>query len=226
MSKGALSRLANVIRAGMDDVVNKIEDPKKMVRQMIVDMEEALEDAVVAVSRAVANEKVLEKRIATKREEAAHWERKAEVAVGAGEEGLARKALMQKVAVDEAAEALEKARGEANEVTTMLKQRLVELKAKLDSAKARQGALALRKGAARARTELRGNAGIAQSEAFARYDQYCQDIAREEMTAQVYAEIAGASDPALDESFERLAKKQRVEDELKALKDKLNQAQS
>lgn len=226
MSKGALSRLANVIRAEMDDALSKIEDPKKMVRQMIVDMEDALDDAVVAVSRAIANEKVLAKRIATKREEATVWEQKAEIAVGAGDEDLARKALMQKVATDEAVDALEKAHAEAKEVTTMLKQRLAELKAKLESAKARKGALAIRKGAAKVRADMREDAGIAQSEAFARYDQYCEDIAREEVTAQVYAEISGVSNPELDESFERLAQKQRVDDELKALKSKLNQAQS
>ncbi len=108
----------------------------------------------------------------------------------------------------------------------MLTQRLGQSKAKLESAKARQGALAIRKGAARVRADMREGAGIAQSEAFARYDQYCEDIAREEATAQVYAEIAGVSSPELDESFEQLAQKQRVDDELKALKSKLNQAQS
>jgi len=216
----AFLRIANVVRAEVDDVLSKLEDPKKMVRQMVLDMEMALDEAIAAVGRAVANEKLLDRRIVQKKEDSEQWTRKAEAAVEAGEEELARKALFQKVAVDEAVDALEKAHVEAKEVTSTLKERLVELKAKLESARARQGALVMRKGANQLRSELRQDAGILSSEAFSRYDHFVQEVTREEVAAETYAEMTGVGDPQLDEQFDRLENKQRVEAEIQALKDK------
>ena len=210
---GAFSRISNVVRAEVDDVLNKIEDPKKMVRQMVLDMEDALDDAVVAVAQAMANEKLLARRIAQKREESALWARKAEGAMDAGEEELARKALFQKVAVDEAVSTLQKARDEAEEVTATLKQRLAELKAKLASARARQSTLAIRRQVVQ---EVRQDARVEA------YDRFVRDVAREEATAELYAEML--DDAQLEEEFEQLERKQRVEAEMQVLKEKIKQS--
>ena len=210
---GAISRISNVVRAEVDDVLNKIEDPKKMVRQMVRDMEDALDDAVVAVAQAMASEKLLARRIAQKREESALWTRKAEDAMDAGEEELARKALFQKVAVDEAVNTLQKAREEAEEVTATLKQRLAELKAKLASARAQQSTLAIRKQVVQ---EMRQDARVEA------YDRFVRDVAREEATAEIYAEMAG--DAQLEEEFDQLERKQRVEAEMQVLKEKIKQS--
>ena len=211
---GTFSRISNVVRAEVDDVLNKIEDPKKMVRQMVLDMEDALDDAVVAVAQAMASEKLLARRIAQKREESALWARKAEGAMDAGEEELARKALFQKVAVDEAVNTLQKAREEAEEVTATLKQRLAELKAKLASARAQQSTLAIRKQVVV--QEMRQDARVAA------YDRFVRDVAREEATAEIYAEMA--DDAQLEDEFDKLERKQRVEAEMQVLKEKIKQS--
>ena len=211
---GTFSRISNVVRAEVDDVLNKIEDPRKMVRQMVRDMEDALDDAVVAVAQAMASEKLLARRIAQKREESALWARKAEVAVDVGEEELARKALFQKVVVDEAVNTLQKAREEAEEVTATLKQRLAELKAKLASARARQSTLAIRRQVVV--QEMRQDARVEA------YDRFVRDVAREEATAEIYAEMAG--DAQLEEEFDQLERKQRVEAEMQVLKEKIKQS--
>ncbi len=210
---GAFSRISNVVRAEVDDVLNKIEDPKKMVRQMVLDMEDALDDAVVAVAQAMANEKLLARRIAQKREESALWARKAEDAMDAGEEELARKALFQKVAIDEAVSTLQEARAEAEEMTATLKQRLAELKAKLASARARQSTLAIRRQVAQ---EMQQDARVEA------YDRFVRDVAREEATAEIYAEMA--DDAQLQEAFDQLERKQRVKAEMQALKEKIKQS--
>lgn len=210
---GAFSRISNVVRAEVDDVLNKIEDPKKMVRQMVLDMEDALDDAVVAVAQAMANEKLLARRIAQKREESALWARKAEDAMDAGEEELARKALFQKVAIDEAVNTLQEARSEAEEMTATLKQRLAELKAKLASARARQSTLAIRRQVAQ---EMQQDARVEA------YDRFVRDVAREEATAEIYAEMA--DDAQLQEAFDQLERKQRVKAEMQALKEKIKQS--
>ena len=210
---GTFSRISNVVRAEVDDVLNKIEDPKKMVRQMVLDMEDALDDAVVAVAQAMASEKLLARRIAQKREESALWARKAEDAMDAGEEELARKALFQKVVVDEAVNTLQKAREEAEEVTATLKQRLAELKAKLASARAQQSTLAIRKQVVQ---EMRQDARVEA------YDRFVRDVAREEATAEIYAEMA--DDAQLEDEFDQLERKQRVEAEMQVLKEKIKQS--
>ncbi len=210
---GAFSRISNVVRAEVDDVLNKIEDPKKMVRQMVLDMEDALDDAVVAVAQAMANEKLLARRIAQKREESDLWARKAEDAMDAGEEELARKALFQKVAIDEAVNTLQEVRAEAEEMTATLKQRLAELKAKLASARARQSTLAIRRQVAQ---EMQQDARVEA------YDRFVRDVAREEATAEIYAEMA--DDAQLQEAFDQLERKQRVKAEMQALKEKIKQS--
>ncbi|MCZ6634009.1 MAG: PspA/IM30 family protein [bacterium] len=214
--KGTLMRVANVIRAEVDDLLRSLEDPKKMVRQMLLDMEVALDEAVVAVGRAVANEKLLERRVKARQEEAKRWQQKAEEAVTAGEDELARKALAAKVVVEGALGDLEKALEEAREVSTHLKHQLTQLKTKLEDARVRQGALAVRRHMAE---ERRGSAGSSlNAGAFDRFDQFCQDIARDEVVAEVYEEMMGEK-PSMDE-FDKLEQKQRVEAALKELKAK------
>lgn len=216
---GALSRMANVVRAEVNEVLNRIEDPKKMVRQMIWDMQAEVDDALAAVAHAIANERVLDRRLAQKREEAALWTRKAEAAVDAGEEELARKALGQKVAADEAIDALQKARAEAEVATQTLKDRAADLKAKLATARTQQGVLALRMRAARARRDV----AMVDVQARSRYDEFVDEVTRDEVAAEVYAEMAASDDGQLKEEFDRLEQKQRVEAEIQALKEKANQ---
>ena len=211
---GTFSRISNVVRAEVDEVLNKLEDPKKMVRQMVLDMEAALDDAVIAVGQAMANEKLLSRRIVQKQTDSALWARKAEDAMDAGEEELARKALFQKVAVDEAVNTLQKAREEAEEVTATLKQRLAEMKAKLASARARQSTLAIRKQVVV--QEMRQDARVAA------YDKFVRDVAREEATAEIYAEMV--DEAQLQEEFDQLERKQRVEAEIQVLKEKVKQS--
>ena len=132
----------------------------------------------------------------------------------AGEEELARKALFQKVAVDEAVNTLQKAREEAEEVTATLKQRLAEMKAKLASARARQSTLAIRKQVVV--QEMRQDARVAA------YDKFVRDVAREEATAEIYAEMV--DEAQLQEEFDQLERKQRVEAEIQVLKEKVKQS--
>lgn len=217
---GTLSRMANVVRAEVSEVLNRIEDLKKMARQMIWDMQTEVDDAQAAVAHAIANERLLDRRLAQRREDAAMWTRKAEAAVDAGEEDLARKALVQKVAADEAIDALEKARAEAEAATETLKDRAADLKAELATARTQQGALALRMQAARARRDV----AMVDVRARSRYDEFVDDVTCDEVAAEVYAEMAASDDGQLKAEFDRLEQKQRVEAEIQALKEKAKQS--
>ncbi|MBT4140352.1 MAG: hypothetical protein HOE48_20745, partial [Candidatus Latescibacteria bacterium] len=91
---------------------------------------------------------------------------------------------------------------------------------KLESAKTRQGALVMRKSTATLRSDMRNRTGVMDSEAFSRYDQFCQEVANEEVAAEVYAEVTGATNPELEEAFDKLEQKKKVDAEIATLKSK------
>ena len=102
MAKGIFSRMADIIKANITDLLNRAEDPENMIRQMILEMEEAVNKATASVGTAVANEKRLERQYLEKKDQIGSWQKKAELAVQAGEDDLARRALERKAALEEA----------------------------------------------------------------------------------------------------------------------------
>ena len=221
MAKGALSRVADIIKADIDDLLSRMEDPGKLIWQMILEMEEAVEEAVATVGRAIGNEKLLERRLREVQAAEEAWEMKAAQAVEAGEDDLARQALHQKATAMGAAQDLEAALEEARQVTAQLKQQLAQFKSKLDEARARQRTLVARCRVAQGRRGVVRHPVGVRTDVFERFEGFCQEVAGEEAAAEVYEEVAG-SNPMLDEAFEKLEQKKRVEKELQALKQKLD----
>ncbi|MGA1194939.1 MAG: PspA/IM30 family protein [Candidatus Latescibacterota bacterium] len=222
MARGIFARMADIVKANVNDLITRAEDPEKMIRQMILEMEEAVNKATASVGTAVANEKRLERQYFEKQDQTEGWQKKAELAVEAGEDDLARRALERKAAVQEAARDLEAALEESRKTSTQLKQQLSQLKAKLDEARTRQGALVARRRAAEARKQIaQGLSGVG-NDAFSSFDRFRSRIESEEAEADAHQAMAGA-DPSLEEQFSKLARKGSVEDELQALKNKLGQ---
>ena len=220
MARGALSRVANIIRADIDELLNRMEDPRKLVPYLIREMEDAVEAAVEEAAGAVANERCVERRLSQARERSESWQRKAEEAVAAGDDGLARKALEHKVVEAAALEDLEKALEESRKAAESLKQQLAACRAKLKAARARQRTLIVRQAATRRRCDLREPSTRVDISAFGAYDRLTEQVARDEATAEVYARIV-ASESELDVEFEQLEQKQKVDEELRVLKEKL-----
>ena len=220
MARGIFSRMADIVKANLNDLLNRAEDPEKMIRQMILEMEEAVNKATASVGTAVANEKRLERQVLEKQDQIEAWQKKAELAVEAGEDELARRALERKAALAEATRDLEAALDESQKTSAQLKQQLRQLKAKLDEARTRQSGLIARRRAAEARKQIaKGLSGVGD-DAFSSFDRFRQRIETEEAEADAHQEIAGA-EPSLDEAFSKLEKKNSVDEELKALKQKL-----
>lgn len=223
MAKGIFSRMADIIKANIHDLLNRAEDPEKMIRQMILEMEEAVNKATASVGTAVANEKRLERQYYERLDQIESWQRKAELAVEAGEEDLARRALERKAAITEACQDLEAALQESQRTSSQLKQQLVQLKAKLDEARTRQGALIARRRAAEARKQIaKGLSGVGE-DAFSSFERFRRHVEEEEAQADAHQEVAG-TEPSLDDAFGKLERKQTVDEELQALKKKLGQS--
>lgn len=220
MARGIFSRMADIIKANVNELVTRAEDPEKMIRQMILEMEEAVNKATASVGTAVANEKRLERQHLEKQDQIEGWQSKAEMAVEAGEDDLARRALERKSAIQAAVEDLEAALDESKKTSSQLKQQLTQLKGKLDEARTRQGALVARRRAAKARKQIAKSMTGVGDDAFSSFDRFRQRIESEEAEAEAHQEINGV-EPSLDDAFAKLERKSSVEDELKALKDKM-----
>ncbi len=220
MARGIFYRMADIVKANVNDLITRAEDPEKMIRQMILEMEEAVNKATASVGTAVANEKRLERQYLEKQDQIEAWQKKAEMAVEAGEDDLARRALERKAANQEATHDLEVALEESRKTSSQLKQQLTQLKAKLDEARTRQGTLIARRRAAEARKQIaRGLSGVGE-DAFSSFERFRQRIETEEAEAEAHQEMANA-DPSLEEEFSKLERKSTVEDELSALKKKM-----
>ncbi|HAA78518.1 TPA: phage shock protein A [Candidatus Latescibacteria bacterium] len=220
MAKGIFSRMADIVKANINDLLNRAEDPEKMIRQMILEMEEAVNKATASVGTAVANEKRLERQYLNEQDQVDGWQKKAELAVEAGEDDLARRALERKTTVQEAIGDLEAALEESRKTSTQLKRQLQQLKAKRDEARTRQGALIARRRAAEARKQIaKGMSGIGD-DAFSSFERFRNRVENEEAEADAHTEIAGPS-AALDTEFSKLERKQAVDAELEALKKRM-----
>lgn len=220
MARGIFYRMADIVKANVNDLITRAEDPEKMIRQMILEMEEAVNKATASVGTAVANEKRLERQYLEKQDQIEAWQKKAEMAVEAGEDDLARRALERKAANQAATHDLEVALEESRKTSSQLKQQLTQLKAKLDEARTRQGTLIARRRAAEARKQIaRGLSGVGE-DAFSSFERFRQRIETEEAEAEAHQEMANA-DPSLEEEFSKLERKSTVEDELSALKKKM-----
>ena len=90
---GIFARLAALIKANLNDLISKSEDPEKMLNQIVLDMGNQLGEAKKQVAVAIADEKRLEKQIETETQAASEWERRAMMAVRAGDDALAKEAL-------------------------------------------------------------------------------------------------------------------------------------
>ncbi|MDE3000768.1 MAG: PspA/IM30 family protein [Gemmatimonadota bacterium] len=220
MAAGAFSRFANIIRADVDDLLNRMEDPEKMSRLMMTEMENAVNDAVAAVADAIAGRRLLERRLKARREDAATWNRTAERSVSQGDNDLARLALERKAEVEAEAGEIETALAEAAKVADRLERQCARLKTRLNEARARRRSLV-----ARTRVAIGYDSGAVsdvriREEAFERFDALCRKVDHEEAAAEVYEEMAGNATDA-DERLEEMARKERVDARLRELKEKL-----
>lgn len=223
MAKGIFTRMADIVKANINELLNKAEDPEKMIRQMILEMEEAVNKATASVGTAVANEKRLERQYSDKQDQIESWQKKAEVAVSSGEDDLARRALERKASIETSAEDLHSALEESRRTSAQLKQQLMQLKTKLDEARTRQGALIARKRAAEARKHIaQGMSGLGD-DAFSSFDRFRQRIEAEEFEAEAHEEMAG-TEASLEDEIGKLERKDTVEDQLRALKDRLGKS--
>jgi phage shock protein A len=218
---GIFGRISDIIKANVNDLIDRAEDPEKMIKQMVIEMEEAVNKATTAVGSAIANEKHLERQHNDKKKLAAEWHERAVKAVNAGRDDLARQALEKKNMFDKAVSDVEGPLAEAKKTSTVMRQQLDQLKVKLDEARVRQGTLIARHQAAKAKKQISQSLSGIGDGAFANFEKYEQKVLKVESEAEAFAELAGET-TSLDDEFRKLEAGSSVEEELALLKAAAN----
>ncbi|MFM8333665.1 MAG: PspA/IM30 family protein [Candidatus Methylumidiphilus sp.] len=217
-------RINDVLSANLNDLIDRVEDPDRMIKQIIREMEENILRARESVVEAIASEKKLQKELEANRQQAADWLGKAEAALRAGHEDLARSALARKKEHDDIVRALEPAWGSANATSDRLKNQLRALEAKLEEARRKRGMLVARQRAAEAREQL-GRTQTRFDDGYAagvQFDRMADRVADMEARSAALDELERESSP-LEKEFLDLEVQQEVDFELAKLKIKLRQ---
>jgi len=213
------SRLSDIINANLNALLDRAEDPSKLIRLVIQEMEDTLVEVRSAAVRVIAERKELERRIAALSRERDEWGRKAEFALTRDREDLARGALMAKAQV---VRGLEEAQLHLSHVVQGLEAQnadLAKLQAKLADAKTREKILINRRTTAAAQLKLRDRLHDGRvTDAFAKFERVEQAL--DEMEGRVEAYDLGKTRTLADE-FADLEADQAVQDELAALKAKV-----
>jgi phage shock protein A len=213
---GLFDRVAMLLRANVNDMVSKAEDPEKILEQAVIDMQEELVKLRQAVATAIASQKRSEQQYNKAMADANSWQSKAQLALQKGDEDLAREALVRKKGYSETAGALKaQLDGQAGMVDTM-KKSLLQLESKISEAKTKKDMLKARSQAAKAQEQLQSAVGsIGNNSAMAAFERMEEKVLIAEAKSQAAAELTGID---LESKFAALQSGSDVDDELAQMK--------
>lgn len=220
---GVFSRMSDIINSNINAMLDKAEDPEKVVRLIIQEMEDTLVEVRSAAAHTIADRKELERRAEHAAREADEWQRRAELAVNKGRDDLAKAALAEKARIVGVLTAYKEQHKEAELGLAKLNDDIAALQAKLADAKTRQKALELRHHTASNRLRARSRTHDGRiNDALGRFDHYERKL--EHMEGKVEAYDLGKQHD-LDRQFADLETNDHVEEQLAALKKKMGSNQ-
>ena len=195
---GIFSRIGDVLKANINDMIDRAEDPEKMVKQIILDLQKEVSKATQALGKAMASERIAKRQYEDAVKTSSDWEMKAKAALNAGEVDLAKKALSNKVKADE---------------NVKQYQQMYEQIARSQMAKTQKN-LAQSVG------------GMDASSALDKFNRMEEKVTRQEAEAQAFSEMAGVTGSAEEKSFEQLQHDMDVDAELQRLMAEMGQTET
>ena len=217
---GIFSRMSDIINSNLNAMLEKAEDPEKIVRLMIQEMEDTLVEVRSAAARTIADKKKQNRKLNAIRAEAHDWETKAELAVSKGRDDLAKAALREKSSAEQIATGLEEQLAQVDEGLSRLNQDISRLQAKLADAKVRQKALLARHDTGSQRLRVREQLHEGKvDDALMRFEKFERKI--ENVEGRVEAYDLGEQ-PNLRQEIQDLEGNEKVERELHELKQRMN----
>ncbi len=215
---GIFSRFTDIVNSNINALLDKAEDPEKMVRLIIQEMEDTLVEVRSVSAKAIANKKDISSQIAKYQATADDWQAKAELAITKEREDLARAALTEKQKASDHVVALEDELVQVEDQIGKLQSEIVQLQEKLADAKNRQKAIILRQKTASSRLQVKQKLDSSKvDDAMFRFERYESKI--NDLESQVEAYDLGQRN--LADEFAELEADNKIDDELAALKQKV-----
>ena len=216
---GVFSRFTDIINSNINSLLDKAEDPEKMVRLIIQEMEDTLVEVRSSSAKTLADKKELTRQVTKYRQDAQTWQDKAELALSKGREDLARAALIEKKKSAESADSLEEELAHVDAHIAKLQEEISQLQEKLADAKARQKAILMREKTATSRLKVKHNIDSDKvNDALSRFERYERKI--DDLEAQVEAQDLGSK--SLADEIAELEDDENIDSELAELKAKLD----
>ncbi|MFD2165353.1 phage shock protein PspA [Thalassotalea euphylliae] len=213
------SRFADIINANINSMLDKAEDPQKMIRLIIQEMEETLVEVRATAAKHIAEQKSVARQQASLEKSVNYWQEKAELAISKGRDDLAKSALGEKHKVQQQLDGLQEESVKLEEFLAAVQEDSQRLQQKLSEAKRRQEALVLRQESAVVRLKVREkSAQYNIDEAMARFDRYQEKIERVEAEVEAY-DMTQNQD--LESQFRDLEANDSIDTELAELKKKV-----
>lgn len=213
------SRLTDIINSNISSLLDKAENPEKMIRMVIQEMEETLVEVRSGTAKVIAEKKTLHRRAEQLRRQADEWQSKAELAMSKDREDLAKAALVEKASVITTVELLDSEMLKLDETLDKLSHEIDQLQSKLNDARARQKTIVMRTTATQSRVDVnRQLHNFNIDNAMNKFEYYEKKI--DLMEGQV--ESLSRESKGLHSEFEELARQEKIDLELQAIKNKLN----
>ena len=220
---GLFTRFTDIVNANLNSMLDKAEQPEKMIRLIIQEMEDTLAEVRATAAKNIAEKKSHARRVSSAIKSINHWHSRAELAVAKSREDLAKSALAQKHKYQDELVLLEKEGEQVTEFLTQVQDDASRLQEKLSEARRRQAALTLRKESAQVRLKVREQADIYNiEEAMSKFERYQQKIDNVEAEVEAYELMQNtAQNNSLAAQFSALEKDETIEQELAEMKRKV-----
>ena len=220
---GIMDRVATVVKSNLNHLINKAEDPEKMLDQILIQMRQQLVEAKRAVAVAIADEKRLAAQLEAELEQVREWERRATIAVQKGEDDLAREALRRKSDHEQIAIGYKKQWDAQQASSENLKNALRALSQKIEEAGRKKNLLVARQKRAEAQKHIHEvMTGLTDTSAFESFDRMTAKVEQIEAQAGAAVELSQElSGDTMEQRFRALESSTDVEQELHALKAKV-----
>ena len=220
---GLLDRVSTLVRANLNDLLDRAEDPEKVIKQLLIDMNNQLIQVKTQVAAAIADEKRLQARYQESQRTADDWHRKAELAIDKGEDDLAKQALQRYNMYAQTATGLQEQSQAQSAQVQVLKDGLRQLQSKIEEAEAKKELLIARSRSAKAQEQMHRTLGNIQSVGgLSEFERMEKRVQEQEARAQAYTDL---SNDSVDQRFAALEAESDVDRKLRELKEKRQQAQ-
>ncbi|WP_374406338.1 phage shock protein PspA [Pelagerythrobacter sp.] len=216
---GIFSRTRDIIAANFNDMLDKADDPSKMIRMIILEMEETLVEVRASAARTIADQKEMHRHTVKLERLQADWGEKAQLALSKDREDLARAALVEKKKAADMSEQLKSEIGVLDDALRAYEQDIAKLQQRLREARSRQTAIAARLESAENRVKLRTLMSTERTdEALSRFDQLERRVDYAEGRADALSLSDGSGQLSLSDEIAALEGSDKVDEELEAMK--------